>query len=101
MWEKVILKALQGQYGSAKQMRAELLDLMVDKKAADTLIKPNSAGQAAQKQQPRKDANANQPVTRQHYRKKKKKSGWMEIWLIAPRVRPFICLVIFNKFYKG
>ncbi len=97
VWEKVILKALQGQYGSAKQMRAELLDLMVDKKAADPLIKPNSARQPAQKQPPRKDSNANQPVTRQHYRKKKKKSGWMEFWLIALVLGLLYAWYTFNK----
>jgi serine/threonine protein kinase len=82
-WEKVILKALQGHYSSAKQMRADLLDLMVDKKMPDPLLKPIGPTKPSQKQPPRPDSKGNQPVTRQHYRKKKKKSGWMEFWLIA------------------
>lgn len=81
--EKVILKALQGHYSSAKQMRADLLDLMVDKKMPDPLLKPIGPTKPSQKQPPRPDSKGNQPVTRQHYRKKKKKSGWMEFWLIA------------------
>ncbi|MBT2735276.1 serine/threonine-protein kinase [Bacillus sp. ISL-7] len=82
-WEKVILRALQGHYSGAKQMRADLLDLMVDKKMPDPLLKPIGPTKPSQKQPPRPDLKGNQPVTRQHYRKRKKKSGWMEFWLIA------------------
>ncbi|MEH7074857.1 serine/threonine protein kinase [Neobacillus drentensis] len=83
-WEKVIVKALQGHYSSAKQMRTDLLDLMVDKKAPDSPpVKAAGINKQAQKQQARPNINGNKPLTRQHYRKKKKKSGWMEFWLIA------------------
>jgi serine/threonine protein kinase len=96
-WEKVILKALQGEYGSAKQMRTDLLDLLVDKKIPDRSVKPNNTSIPAQKQVPRKESVGNQPFTRQHYRKKKKKSTWMEFWLIAIVLGLLYAWYTFNK----
>ncbi|MEH7505542.1 serine/threonine-protein kinase [Neobacillus drentensis] len=96
-WEKVILKALQGHYNSAKQMRADLLELMVDKKIPDRSVKPTSASKPAQKQPPQPNLKGSQPVTRQHYRKKKKKSGWMEFWLIAIVLGLLYAWYTFNK----
>ncbi|MFL6559658.1 MAG: serine/threonine protein kinase [Bacillus sp. (in: firmicutes)] len=84
IWEKVILKALQGQYSSAKQMRADLLDVMIDKKHPEPPpIKPAGTSRPDSKQPPLPGSKGTQPISRQHYRKKKKKSGWIEFWVIA------------------
>ena len=97
VWEKVILKALQGHYRSAKQMRTDLLDLMVDKKIPDRSVKPTNPSKPAQKQSPQKESVGNQPGTRQYYRKKKKKSGWMEFWLITIVLGLLYAWYTFNK----
>ncbi|MEH7418117.1 protein kinase family protein [Neobacillus drentensis] len=82
--EPVILKAIQGQYSQANQMREDLLNSMVEKKNAAAPAKPR-----VKKQDP---AHGNQagmkntqsvPLSRQSYRRKKKKSGWKEFLFIA------------------
>ncbi|WP_040206536.1 protein kinase domain-containing protein [Neobacillus jeddahensis] len=79
--EKVIVKALQGDYANARQMRTDLLDTMVEKPA----ISPRTAGVGNQslKQTQQKNTKKSATVTRQTYRRKKKKSGWMEFFFIA------------------
>jgi len=97
-WEKVILKALQGEYSSAKQMRADLLDLMIDKKSPDSVPKKTGGtSKLASKQQPQPGSMGSKSMTRQHYRKKKKKSGWMEFWLIAIVLGLLYAWYTFNK----
>ena len=97
-WEKVIVKALQGHYSSAKQMRADLLEQMIDKKTPDSpLVKSAGMNKPAQKLPSRPNLNGNQPLTRQHYRKKKKKSGWMEYWFIAIVLGLLYAWYTFNK----
>jgi serine/threonine protein kinase len=81
--EKVMLKSLQGHYMSARQMRAELLDIMVDKK-----IPTSSSRPAVSSGNPPKNSTIPTPkvsgqFTRQTYRRKKKKKGWLETLFIA------------------
>ena len=82
-YEKVILKALQGHYDNAKQMRAELLELMVDKRIPDPPLRPVKKGTTAVKPHPITKNKGNQPLSRASYRKKKKSSGWKEFLVIA------------------
>lgn len=97
-WEKVILRALQGQYGSAKQMREDLLNVMIDKKIPDpSSLNPTGTSRPAKKQSPQLDPMGNKPITRQHYRKKKKKSGWIEFWVIAIVLGLFYAWYTFDK----
>jgi hypothetical protein len=77
--EKVIIKSLQGYYTSAKQMRADLLGLQVDKKVSDPPLK--SAGASSNPKVPASKESGQ--FTRQNYRKRKKKKGWKETCFIA------------------
>lgn len=77
--EKVIIKSLHGYYTSAKQMRADLLGLQVDKKVADPPLK--SEGASSNPKVPASKASGQ--FTRQNYRKRKKKKGWKETFFIA------------------
>ncbi len=93
-YESVIVKALQGRYISAKEMRAELLDCMNDYPASKHT---NSSASAVVK---RKRAPVNQAavqMTRQHYRKHKKKRGWLEFFTISVVVTCLYALYIFLK----
>lgn len=76
-WEKVIVKALQGHYTSALQMRTDLMSITIDKNVASHPITPKVSSSVSANQ------NGNQPRTRQSYKKKKKKSRWIETLLIA------------------
>jgi serine/threonine protein kinase len=96
-WEKIIVKALQGQYTSAPHMREELLALVMGKNTVEpqlrtSTIKGNSANQKKVINQ-----QVNQPKTRQNYRKKKKKSRWMETLLIAMAIFLLYIFYIFQK----
>jgi serine/threonine protein kinase len=96
-FEKVILKALQGQYTTAKQMRTELLEHFNDQPKQD-LAKKSTAPSAAGKQQlGAQQAKVNPPLSRQHYRKAKKKKGWMEFFVIAVILCLLYGLYIFIK----
>jgi len=82
-FEKVIVKALQGHYTNAKQMRADLFDMMVEKKITNPPLRSTGATNHASIQTQQKNMKGNQPASRQAYRRKKKKSGWMEFLFIA------------------
>ncbi|MCL6572330.1 MAG: serine/threonine-protein kinase [Bacillus sp. (in: Bacteria)] len=77
--EKVILTSLHGDYHSAKQMRADLLDVMMP----DSPLKSSVAYSPTQKQQPQPLPLGSQPITRQSFRRKKNKSGWKQFLIIA------------------
>jgi serine/threonine-protein kinase len=85
-FEPVILKALQGRYSGAKQMRADLLDLMVEKRDVPEQIKPRGTkpDPTQLKYTDVKNTKGNQtvPLSRQSYRRNKKKSSWMEFLFI-------------------
>jgi len=86
-FESVLVKALQGQYTSAKEMRTDLLAVMVERQA-DTLTSQTTGANRPsylQTQQKKSKENPSQQSTlsRQSYRRKKKKNGWMEFLFIA------------------
>ncbi|MEH7275401.1 serine/threonine protein kinase [Neobacillus vireti] len=97
--EKVIVKALQGQYGSALQMRTELMSLFIDKESHDPLSKSAAASNKStiQKQKFSTSGMQQQPKTRQIYRRKKKKSGWMETLIITIFLAFMYSLYVFQK----
>jgi serine/threonine protein kinase len=76
-FEKVLLKALQGHYPSARQMRAELLDCLTEKKIPVPSEKQKKPVPNVQQQVP---AAA---MSRRSYRKKQKKASWVETMMIA------------------
>lgn len=81
-FEKVILKALQGRYTTALQMRSELLEHFNDEPAKN-LPKKAPAPAARKQQSGMKQTKASPAITRRHYRKIKKKKGWMEFFVIT------------------
>ncbi|WP_191276561.1 protein kinase domain-containing protein [Neobacillus kokaensis] len=94
-YESVIIKALQGYYSSAGQMRSDLLDCMSDDKGA-VHTKGNTTGTKTNSKKVQ-NAHQSQPLTRQRYRKSKKKRGWMEFFTIALVVAFLYALYIFLK----
>ncbi|NRD77484.1 serine/threonine protein kinase [Bacillus sp. BRMEA1] len=82
-FEKVILKALQGHYATARQMRAEMLGQFNDHTAAKQPQKTHSPIAAGKQNKGLKQPQSSTPLTRQHYRKAKKKKGWKEFFLIS------------------
>jgi serine/threonine protein kinase len=96
--EPVILKALQGQYTQAKQMRADLLGVMVDNKNLSAQTKPqvNKLDPLQPKQTGGKAAQSF-PLSRQSYKRKKKKSGWMEFLFIATVLGVLYAWYTFNN----
>jgi serine/threonine protein kinase len=93
--EKVLLKSLQGHYSSAKQMRADLLALLVDKKIPDPPLK--SAGSNSNPRQ-MPTSNLSGQDTRQNYRRKKKKKGWKETLIIAAVMLLLYCVISYLTF---
>jgi len=89
--EKVMVKALEGRYSSALQMRSELLAMGIDKSPAksDPSVASGSVNKVFH--------NGNKTPTRQTYRKKKKKSRWMETFAIATSLAFLYILYIFQK----
>jgi predicted Ser/Thr protein kinase len=90
-WEKVIVNALQGQYSTALQMRSDLMSLVIDKNDASKDDPSNAKRKASVA------TNGGQPQSRQSYRKKKKKSRWMETILITCTIA-FLYLLYIQKF---
>ncbi|MCM3570790.1 serine/threonine-protein kinase [Neobacillus mesonae] len=91
-YEAVIVKALQGHYTSANQMRAELLNCLSDHPGKSRI---NANTFKTQKTaQGQKNPH---PMTRRHYRKSKKKRGWMEFFTIAMVAAVLYSLYIFLK----
>lgn len=77
-FNKVMIKALQGHYSTAIQMRTELLAQLTQPKQDDR--KQPSAVPITKKSN--KSAKSSPPLSRQHYRKTKKRKGWMDFFLI-------------------
>lgn len=83
-FERVIVKALQGHYTTAKQMRTDLLELLNDHPKTDFRKSPQMAKAAtAPKAAVQNQAKGNPSISRQNYRKKKKKSSKIEFFVIA------------------
>nr|WP_263325253.1 protein kinase [Neobacillus sp. Marseille-Q6967] len=91
-WEKVIVKALQGHYSSALQMRSELLALVTGQPASDA--KPISQNNMKKQYSTQ---NNSQPISRQVYRKHKKKSRWFETVMITITLSFLYLIYIFQK----
>jgi serine/threonine protein kinase len=83
-FEKIIVRALQGQYNNAKQMRTDLLDSMVQNQAPNPVSRTATVNNAAGAPNAKGTVTSNkQQASRQTYRKKKKKTGWLEFLIIA------------------
>jgi serine/threonine protein kinase len=84
-YQKVILNALQGHYMNAKQMRADLLALMVEEKQPEKPpVKAAGVSHTKQNQVPSvPKKNINTQYTRRDYQKKRKKSGWLETTMVV------------------
>ncbi|MFJ5763373.1 protein kinase family protein [Neobacillus sp. NPDC093182] len=98
-FEKVIVKALQGHYTNALQMRTEIMSLALGSqnhgtvhKSAATAANPKSTIQTQKIHQ-----TGSQPKTRHNYRKKKKKSSWAETIIIMMSIALLYILYIFQK----
>ncbi len=96
-FNKVIVKALEGQYTTARQMRSELLYLMNGQPAPSSTPKPAKTKSTPKNQSMPLSANGNQPITRQGYRQKKKKREWREFLVIAAVLGIFYTIYIFTK----
>ncbi|MEH7248569.1 protein kinase [Neobacillus niacini] len=95
--ESVIIKALQGQYTNALQMRTELLSLVIDKKSPESLNNAAVTSTNSTNQKQKINQQSNQTKSRQIYRKKKKKSRWAETIMITIFIALLYLLYIFQK----
>ncbi|WHZ05870.1 protein kinase family protein [Neobacillus sp. YX16] len=96
--EKVIVKALYGQYSNALQMRTELLSLVMDNKNSHPGNKQPVTNPTTSTHQKQKVSQAvSQPKSRQTYRRKKKKSRWFETICITTFITLLYLLYIFQK----
>lgn len=80
--ERVIVKSLQGQYTSAKQMRAELLTLAADHHQSDYIPRSASKKNHTIKQTSSENQKAHPYQSRQRYQRKKKKKDFFETIVI-------------------
>lgn len=96
-YEKIILRALQGQYSSAKEMREDLLERMVEKKADSKPTQSQVINNPGSNQVKNGAAKSQKHVSRQTYRKKKKKSAWLEFFIIAVLLGAFYAWYTFDK----
>jgi serine/threonine protein kinase len=93
-YEQVITKALQGHYGSASQMRTELLTIVTNQEPVSPSQKPIVKNP--------KQTNQNKPgiksyPSRKSYRKKRKKSGWLETLMIMMLVVCFYLMYLLAR----
>ncbi|MEH7014181.1 serine/threonine-protein kinase [Neobacillus niacini] len=95
--EKVIVKALQGNYTNAIQMRTELLSLVMDRKNPVPVNKSPVTNTSSTIQKQKINQTGSQPTTRQNYRRKKKKSRWAETFIITISIGLLYFLYIFQK----
>lgn len=98
-FEKVIVKALQGYYTNALQMRTELMSLTLGRQNPESVHKSTptafNPGNTIQTQKIVKPGR--QPKSRQNYRKKKKKSRLAETFIITMSIALLYFLYIFQK----
>jgi serine/threonine protein kinase len=95
-YEKVILRALQGQYTTAKQMRDDLLNSMSGQPSPGSGSKA-ATGAASKRPATTQQTTGAQSISRQQYRQKKKKSGWMEFFVIGTVLCILYSMYIFLK----
>jgi serine/threonine protein kinase len=95
--ERVIVKALQGHYPNALQMRTELMSVVIDKKNPDPPHKTVVTSTNSSIQSQKINQSASQVKSRQNYRRKKKKSRWVETFSITMFIAFLYFLYIFQK----
>jgi serine/threonine protein kinase len=96
--EKVIVKALHGQYSNALQMRSDLLSLVTDNKSVNPGNKSTMTNSTNSTfHNPKTKQPPNQVKSRQTYRKKKKKNRWVETISITIFIALLYFLYIFQK----
>jgi serine/threonine protein kinase len=96
--EKVIVKALHGQYSNALQMRSDLLSLVTDNKSINPGNKSTTTNSTNSTfHNPKVNQPPNQAKSRQTYRKKKKKNRWVETISITIFIALLYFLYIFQK----
>jgi serine/threonine protein kinase len=98
-FEKVIVKALQGYYTNALQMRTELMSLTLSRQNSGTAhtFTSTTANPKSTIQTQNKVQTGSQPKSRQNYRKKKKKSSVAETFIITMSIALLYFLYIFQK----
>jgi serine/threonine protein kinase len=98
-FEKVIVKALEGHYTNAVQMRTELMSLALSRQNPGSVPKspPTTANPKGTNQSQKINNTGSPPKTRQNYRKKKKKGRLAETFIIAMSIALLYFLYIFQK----
>ena len=100
MYEPVIIKALQGHYRSAGQMRTDLLECISDQPNRETVNRKTgrrTGNSAAGIKQSAPTSPNSKPMTRKQYRRKQKKHNWLEFFLIMVVVAALYALYIVLK----
>ncbi|WML46440.1 protein kinase family protein [Neobacillus sp. PS3-40] len=96
-FERVLLKSLQGHYISAKEMRMDLLSVVIDKTKPDPPFRSSPDNSRVQHQSAPPKKPVSQPQTRQKYKKKKKRSGWVETTIIIMLIVLFYIMYILKQ----
>ena len=96
-FEKVIVRALQGHYTNALQMRTELMSLALGRQNPGSVPKSTATNPKSTIQSQKINQTGSQPKTRHNYRKKKKKSRWAETFVITMSIALLYFLYIFQK----
>jgi serine/threonine-protein kinase len=98
-FERVIVRALEGTYQSAKQMRTDLLALVTKQQASPATAEPSTSKQGTMNKQQVNTIKPknNQYPSRKTYKKKKKKTGWIETLFIMALI---FCLYMIYIMFK-
>lgn len=100
-FEKVITRALEGGYHSAKQMRSEMLSFVTNQQVpaaptGPTVSKQGNTNTNKQQGNTIKPKNTQYP-SRKTYKKKKKRNGWLETFFIIAII---VCLYMLYIMFK-
>jgi serine/threonine protein kinase len=93
-FESVIVKALQGQYRGANQMRSELLAIITNQ---NPVSPPPEPSVKSPKQTYQVKPRIKSYPSRKSYKKKKKKSGWLETIMIMMLVACFYLMYLLAR----
>jgi serine/threonine protein kinase len=94
--ERVILNALQGRYASAKDMKQDLLSLAINKNKPDPPFRESTVKSNVQNTLTK--GKSSQPITRQKYKKKKKRNSWVETAIILMTIAFLYFMYILSQF---
>lgn len=89
-YEEVILKALQGEYSTATEMRTGMLNLLNQQSKIENQTKQRVSAQTTQK---------NTNINRQTYKKRKKRSGFLETVAILAVISFLYFLYIYGQIF--